>query len=88
MYSYALKRSYDLAVENDQRFINAIPKDVQWTWLMYRVRIKIMRLELKKWFRQLSEKFPITFPDAFKPNPVLVTIGGSVVILGLLFQLK
>jgi len=55
---------------------------------MFKIRFKIIRLEYKKWFKLLTQKFPITFPEAFKPNPFLVTIGGSIVVLGLILQLK
>ena len=88
MYAYALKISYNVTLKKDDDMIKNLPKNLQWDWLMIKIRIKIIQLEFRKWFLAITKNFPISFPEAFKPNPFLVTIGGSIIVLGLILQLK
>ncbi len=88
MYSYTVKVTYDQITRKDREFIQNIPKDITWNWTMVKIRYKITQLEFKKWFKHLTRNFSKDFPEAFRPNPFLVTLGGSVIIIGLTLQLQ
>ncbi len=88
MYSYTLKVTYDQITRQDREFIQNIPKDITWNWTMVKIRYKITQLKFKKWFKHLTRNFSKEFPEAFRPNPFLVTLGGSVIIIGLMLQLQ
>lgn len=75
-------------MKRDEEIIDAIPKDTDWNWTMLKIRYKIIQLEFKKWFKFLTRNFSTDFPEAFKPNSILITLGGSVIIIGLILQLK
>jgi len=88
MYSYVIKKSYDGVVRRDNEFTANTSKDIYWDWIMIKVRFKTQQLYYKKLYRLLTKNFHTDFPEAFRPDPILVTIGCSIVVIGLIFQIK
>lgn len=88
MYSYVIKKSYDEVVRRNDELNAAISKDINWSWIMVKVRWKTQGLYYKKLFKNLTKNFHTDFPEAFRPSPLLITIGGAIIIVGLIVQLK
>lgn len=86
MYCYVMKKSYEIAKEGNDVLIENQSDDISYNWLMYKIQLKIYVLVYMKWFQYLSKNFSKDFPEAFKPNPFLVSVAGFIIILGLIFQ--